>query len=110
MSERAVLSPLTAPMLPLPSVATPITFGDGGRHYSPLALDVLRIVEGKIVEIVTFDGSLFDALGLPSRYSEAQEEPARRRCPRSSKPANSGSRAEDRPIPLARLDSLHLRV
>ena len=37
----------------------------GDRAYSPLALDVLRIAEGKIVEIVTFDGSLFDALGLP---------------------------------------------
>jgi RNA polymerase sigma-70 factor (ECF subfamily) len=42
----------------------------GDRAYAPLALDVLRIAEGKIVEIVTFDGSLFDTLGLPSRYPE----------------------------------------
>ena len=45
----------------------------GDRAYSPLALDVLRIAEGKIVEIVTFDGSLFDTLGLPSRYDGARE-------------------------------------
>ena len=40
----------------------------GDSAYSPLALDVLRIAEGKIVEIVTFDGALFDTLGLPLRY------------------------------------------
>jgi RNA polymerase sigma-70 factor (ECF subfamily) len=37
----------------------------GDRAYSPLALDVLRIVDGTIADIVTFDGSLFGWFGLP---------------------------------------------
>ena len=55
----------------------------GDRAYSPLALDVLRIAEGKIVEIVTFDGSLFDALGLPSRYPEGSGGAGTARVPAS---------------------------
>jgi len=39
----------------------------GEDGYRPLALDVLRIVDGAIAEIVTFDGSLFGAFGLPER-------------------------------------------
>jgi hypothetical protein len=41
-----------------------------GEQPGSCSPDVLRIAEGKIVEIVTFDGSLFDALGVPSRYPE----------------------------------------
>jgi RNA polymerase sigma-70 factor (TIGR02960 family) len=41
--------------------------GPGEEHYRPLALDVLRIADGAIAEIVTFDGSLFGAFGLPDR-------------------------------------------
>jgi RNA polymerase sigma-70 factor (TIGR02960 family) len=41
--------------------------GDDG--YTPLALDVLRIVDGAVAEIVTFDGSLFDRFGLPKTLS-----------------------------------------
>jgi RNA polymerase sigma-70 factor (TIGR02960 family) len=37
--------------------------GDDG--YSPMAIDVLRIVDGAIAEIVTFDGSVFGWFGLP---------------------------------------------
>jgi RNA polymerase sigma-70 factor (TIGR02960 family) len=37
--------------------------GDAG--YSPLALDVLRIVDGAVADIVTFDGSVFSWFGLP---------------------------------------------
>ncbi len=37
--------------------------GDAG--YSPLALDVLTIVDGAVADIVTFDGSLFSWFGLP---------------------------------------------
>jgi RNA polymerase sigma-70 factor (TIGR02960 family) len=37
--------------------------GDDG--YSPLALDVLRIVDGTIADIVTFDGAVFGWFGLP---------------------------------------------
>jgi RNA polymerase sigma factor (sigma-70 family) len=37
--------------------------GDDG--YSPLAIDVLRIVDGAVADIVTFDGSLFGWFGLP---------------------------------------------
>jgi RNA polymerase sigma-70 factor (TIGR02960 family) len=40
------------------------TPGDDG--YSPMALDVLRIVDGAIAEIVTFDGSVFGWFGLPA--------------------------------------------
>jgi RNA polymerase sigma-70 factor, ECF subfamily len=42
----------------------------GDSAYAPLALDVLRIAEGKIIDIVTFDGSLFEAFGLPVRYRD----------------------------------------
>ena len=37
--------------------------GDDG--YTPLALDVVRIADGAIAEIVTFDGSVFGWFGLP---------------------------------------------
>ena len=37
--------------------------GDDG--YSPLAIDVLRIVDGAVADIVTFDGSMFGWFGLP---------------------------------------------
>ena len=39
----------------------------GVDHASPMALDVLRIVDGAIAEIITFDGSVFGWLGLPDR-------------------------------------------
>jgi RNA polymerase sigma-70 factor (TIGR02960 family) len=39
----------------------------GDEHYRPLALDVVRISDGAIAEIVTFDGSLFGLFGLPDR-------------------------------------------
>jgi RNA polymerase sigma-70 factor (TIGR02960 family) len=39
--------------------------GDDG--YSALALDVLRLVDGEIAEIVTFDGAVFGWFGLPAR-------------------------------------------
>jgi RNA polymerase sigma-70 factor (TIGR02960 family) len=37
--------------------------GDDG--YSAMAIDVLRIVEGAVAEIITFDGSVFSWFGLP---------------------------------------------
>jgi RNA polymerase sigma-70 factor (TIGR02960 family) len=37
----------------------------GEERYSPLAIDVLRVVDGVIAEIVTFDGSVFGWFGLP---------------------------------------------
>ena len=43
----------------------------GEREYVPLALDVLRIAEGRVIDIVTFDGSLFERLGLPVRDGDA---------------------------------------
>ena len=39
--------------------------GDAG--YTPMALDVLGIADGAVADIVTFDGSLFPAFGLPAR-------------------------------------------
>lgn len=39
----------------------------GADHYRPLAIDVLRIEDGAIAAIVTFDGRLFASLGLPTR-------------------------------------------
>ena len=46
----------------------------GEREYVPLALDVLRIAEGRVIDIVTFDGSLFERLGLPVRYGDGRGE------------------------------------
>ena len=37
----------------------------GDDAYTPLAIDVLRIVDGEIADIVTFDGSMFSWFGLP---------------------------------------------
>jgi RNA polymerase sigma-70 factor (ECF subfamily) len=39
----------------------------GDDSYRPLALDVLRIEDGQVADIVVFDGALFERLGLPSR-------------------------------------------
>ena len=41
--------------------------GPGADHYRARALDVLRIEDGAITEIVAFDGRLFASLGLPTR-------------------------------------------
>jgi hypothetical protein len=37
--------------------------GDDG--YSPMALDVVRIVDGEVADNVTFDGSVFPWFDLP---------------------------------------------
>src|SRR5215203_3800481 len=37
----------------------------GDEGYTPMALDVVRIVDGKVADIVTFDGSVFPWFGLP---------------------------------------------
>ena len=37
----------------------------GSAEYTPFALDVLRIEEGQVAEIITFPPDLFPALGLP---------------------------------------------
>jgi RNA polymerase sigma-70 factor (TIGR02960 family) len=39
----------------------------GDDDYSALALDVLRIADGAVAEIVTFDGSVFGWFGLPEK-------------------------------------------
>jgi RNA polymerase sigma-70 factor (ECF subfamily) len=39
----------------------------GETDYSPLALDVLRVEEGRVAEIITFSGSLFPAFELPPK-------------------------------------------
>jgi RNA polymerase sigma-70 factor (TIGR02960 family) len=41
--------------------------GPGADHHRALALDVLRIEQGAIAEILTFDGRLFGTFGLPAR-------------------------------------------
>jgi RNA polymerase sigma-70 factor (ECF subfamily) len=41
----------------------------GDAECRSLALDVLTIAGGEIVDIVTFDGSLFAHFGLPTRLS-----------------------------------------
>jgi RNA polymerase sigma-70 factor (ECF subfamily) len=38
----------------------------GDSEYRPLALDVLRVEEGVLAEITTFDSTLFPAFGLPA--------------------------------------------
>jgi RNA polymerase sigma-70 factor (TIGR02960 family) len=37
----------------------------GDDRYSPMAIDVLRIADGAVADIVTFDGSVFGWCGLP---------------------------------------------
>jgi RNA polymerase sigma-70 factor, ECF subfamily len=39
----------------------------GDDHYAPLAIDVLRVTDGAVSEIVTFDGAVFSWFGLPGR-------------------------------------------
>jgi RNA polymerase sigma-70 factor (ECF subfamily) len=39
--------------------------GDDG--WSPMAIDILRIVDGAVAEITTFDGSVFGWFGLPEK-------------------------------------------
>jgi RNA polymerase sigma-70 factor (ECF subfamily) len=41
----------------------------GDDPYLPLALDVLTIADGAVIEIVTFDGSTFEKFGLPVRLT-----------------------------------------
>jgi RNA polymerase sigma-70 factor (TIGR02960 family) len=38
----------------------------GGTEFRAFKLDVLRVVDGKVAEITTFDASLFDQFGLPA--------------------------------------------
>ena len=38
----------------------------GATAYEPLAIDVLRVQDGAIVEIVTFDRAVFRHFGLPA--------------------------------------------
>jgi RNA polymerase sigma-70 factor (ECF subfamily) len=38
----------------------------GGTEFRAFKLDVLRVVDGKVAEITTFDAALFDELGLPA--------------------------------------------
>ncbi|MGH2952768.1 MAG: sigma-70 family RNA polymerase sigma factor [Solirubrobacterales bacterium] len=40
----------------------------GEREYRPLALDVLRVAEGRVAEIVTFPSELFPAFELPPMH------------------------------------------
>ena len=37
----------------------------GQEDYTPLALEVLQVVDGEVADIVTFDGSVFAWFGLP---------------------------------------------
>jgi RNA polymerase sigma-70 factor (ECF subfamily) len=47
-----------------PAVANYVR-GPGDDRYTPLALDVITIADGAVIEIVTFDGSVFEKFGLP---------------------------------------------
>ena len=42
----------------------------GDDRYEPLALDVITIADGAIIEIVTFDSSEFEKFGLPATLSD----------------------------------------
>ena len=43
----------------------------GRRRYEPLAIDVLRVQDGVVTEIVTFDGAVFEHFDLPATLSAA---------------------------------------
>ena len=46
----------------------------GARAFEPFALDVLRIEDGKVAEIITFDGSkVFDWFGLPAQLEASDD-------------------------------------
>ena len=47
-----------------PAVAV-YNLGKDGKTYEAMALDVIRIEEGKITEIVTFPANVFEDFGLP---------------------------------------------
>ena len=38
----------------------------GGTEFRAFKLDVLRVVDGKVAEVTTFDAALFSELGLPA--------------------------------------------
>ena len=42
----------------------------GDDRYEPLALDVITIADGAVIEIVTFDSSEFEKFGLPATLSD----------------------------------------
>ncbi|HEX6300033.1 MAG TPA: hypothetical protein VF148_06185 [Acidimicrobiia bacterium] len=44
-----------------------VPIAPGEEHYARLPLDVLRIEDGAIAEIVTFPESVFDDFGMPER-------------------------------------------
>ena len=48
-----------------PAVGCYVISAETGR-YEPMAVDVLRIAEGRIAEIITFDAHMFAPLGLPA--------------------------------------------
>jgi RNA polymerase sigma-70 factor (TIGR02960 family) len=43
----------------------------GDAAYEPLAIDVLRVQDGVVTEIVTFDGAVFEHFDLPATLSAA---------------------------------------
>src|SRR5918998_662288 len=43
----------------------------GDAAYEPLAIDVLRVQDGVVTEIVTFDGAVFEQFDLPATLSAA---------------------------------------
>ena len=59
-----------------PAVATYIRAA-GATDYSAFAVNVLRIDQDLITEVVTFPGTAVDAFGLPGRLSDEDLEPGR---------------------------------
>jgi RNA polymerase sigma-70 factor (ECF subfamily) len=47
----------------------------GDSAYGPLAIDVLRVQDGLVTEIVTFDGALFEHFDLPATLSAGVATP-----------------------------------
>jgi hypothetical protein len=43
----------------------------GDAAYEPLAIDVLRVRDGAVTEIVTFDAAVFEHFALPATLSGA---------------------------------------
>jgi hypothetical protein len=46
-------------------------FGARDGAYEPLAIDVLRVHDGVVTEIVTFGGAVFEHFDLPATLSAA---------------------------------------
>ena len=82
----------------------------GDAAYEPLAIDVLRVQDGVVTEIVTFDGALFEHFDLPARSARGPERAPRPLIRRSrTRPSRHARRATPRSkeVSMAHISTHH---